>query len=246
MAVAAPRQTRRRKQNGSGRGVDSSGGPVIDPTENVLALVQVEKEHAQELRAADQRLNEELRQADYRLNRAVFEGEVRYQDGMRNAESRRQNDIITLKQTYDDKVSAILTAQVTTTSDLISTQLDKVTDNLSKQISAAADQARTLMGTLSDRIGTLEQSRWEVAGRASVQDPATAAALKKLNSTINGLGTSRDEGRGATVGADRMWVVVAIVIAGIAAAAALYPHISPGRLEPVYQAPPAYSQPPTK
>lgn len=180
------RQTRRpvkssqsKAQSGAGMGVDVYGGPVIDPTENVLSLVDVEKAHARELRAADLEHDRDLRTA-----------EARYQDGMRQAEKEKQEALAVLKQGYDKQISDILTVQVKTTSELISTQLDKVTTSLSNQINAARQEQIGLIGTLSERIGRLEQNQWQTSGKASVSDPATAEALSRMATSITSLSAS--------------------------------------------------------
>lgn len=184
--MAAVRQTRRPKgrgqdqgKSGAGMGVDVFGGPVIDPTENVLSLVDVQTEHADKLRQTDRDHEKDLRDA-----------ESRYQDGMRAADNERQRDLANLKERYDKQISDILTVQVKTTSELISTQLDKVTTSLSNQISAATVTQVGLITTLSERIGRLEQNQWQTAGKTSVSDPATADALTRMSNSISALSTT--------------------------------------------------------
>jgi hypothetical protein len=53
-----------------------------------------------------------------------------------------------------------------------------------------------LILTLSERIGKLEQARWEVSGRSSVSDPAIADALRELSIGVHSLKT----GEGKSVG----------------------------------------------
>lgn len=168
-------------------GIDTFGGPVIDPTENVLSLVDVEKGHAKELRQADLDYDKDMRAA-----------EARYQDGMRLAEKEKQQALAELKQGYDKQISDILTVQVKTTSELISTQLDKVTTSLSNQIQAAAVQQSGLITTLSERIGRLEQNQWQTAGKTSVSDPATADALSRMAAGIASLSTTTTEAMNKT------------------------------------------------
>jgi hypothetical protein len=241
------RQTRNRARNGRGIGVDASGAPVVDPTENVLALVQVEKEHAQELRAADKEAHAAIIAAIKEGAQQRLESERRFQDGMRAAESKRIDDLAEIKRFYDDKISVILTTQVTTTSELISGQLEKVTTSLSNQITTAANQAAGLLNTLSDRTGRLEQRSYESSGRTSVSDPATNAALQAMAESVRKLSETRSEGKGALASGERMWGLIAIIIAAIAALGAFWPHISPSRLEPVYQAaPPVYQGAPPR
>jgi len=93
----------------TGIGVDASGGPVIDPTENVLALVDVEKKHQQDLRAADT-----LRQ-----------------DDLRDAETRRINELATQKQTFDLELAKVLRANQDAAAMLLATSLKEVKNDLS-------------------------------------------------------------------------------------------------------------------
>jgi hypothetical protein len=102
------RQTRH-PPTGIGLGVDRTGGPVIDPTENVLALVDVQKQH--------QREKDDL--------------ERRYQDAMREAETRRLNELAAQKQTFDLELAKVLRANQDAASTLLATQLKEVKNDLS-------------------------------------------------------------------------------------------------------------------
>jgi hypothetical protein len=102
------RQTRH-PPTGIGLGVDRTGGPVIDPTENVLALVDVQKQH--------QREKDEL--------------DRRYQDAMREAETRRINELAAQKQTFDLELAKVLRANQDAASTLLATQLKEVKNDLS-------------------------------------------------------------------------------------------------------------------
>lgn len=190
--------------SGAGVGVDVFGGPAIDPTENVLSLVDVEKGHWKELRQSDRDHDRDLRAA-----------ESKFQDGMRNAEKDKQTALAELKQGYDKQISDILTVQVKTTSELISTQLDKVTTSLSNQISAATVTQVGLINTLSERIGRLEQNQWQTAGKTSVSDPATADALSRMASGIASLSTTTTEAMGKISNANAE--AITKLTAGIAA-----------------------------
>jgi hypothetical protein len=197
--------------SGAGTGVDVHGGPVIDPTENVLALVDVQKDHSLSLRVDDNKYHE-----------AMLAAEAKYQDGMRHAEVEKQRELASLKQVYDKQISDILTVQVKTTSELISTQLDKVTTSLSNQINAAAVQQMGLTTTLSERIGRLEQAQWQSAGKTSVSDPATADALTKMALAVQSLTMTEKKSEGQVTGRDDMvkWFIAALTI--VIAIAAIY------------------------
>lgn len=162
----------------TGIGVDQFGSPVIDPTANVIALVEVETRHAKEIRELENKRQDELR---------IAEG--RRQDELRKAEQVHQEKIAALKLGADKQMSDVLTVQVKTTSELISKQLEKETKSLSDQIGAQATQQQALLSTLSDRIGRLEQVSWTAGGKTSVSDPATAESLMRMSNSISSLST---------------------------------------------------------
>jgi hypothetical protein len=168
--------------------VDAQGGQVIDPTENVLALVDVEKQHQADIRAM----------------------EHQYQNDMRHAESRRLDDLAELRVQYEARISEVLTVQVKTTSELISTQLDKVTTALGLQITSSVN-------SLLERIGQLERFRWEVGGKTSVQDPALSATLSQMVTAIAALQATRDQGEGKHLGRSEMFAWAVAVVGAVAA-----------------------------
>ena len=167
---------------GTGIGIDRYGGGVVDPTANVIALVEAETRHAKEIRELENQRQDELREA-----------ESRRQDELRIAEQAHQEAMASLKQGSDKQMSDVLTVQVKTTSDLISKQLEKETASLANQFQAAAAQLSALITTLSERIGRLEQSRWEVTGKTSVSDPATADSLRMMSNSISALTNNTNE-----------------------------------------------------
>ena len=92
-----------------GIGVDSRGGAVVDPTKNVLDLVE----------AAIRR------QDDLRL----LEG--RFQNAMRDSETRRINELASQKQLFDLELARVLRSNVDAASLLLATQLKEVKNDLS-------------------------------------------------------------------------------------------------------------------
>src|ERR1700722_4904064 len=170
---------------------------IVDPTKNVEDLVRALEITLEKLRFADAKRADDLRTADKEMLQALY----------------------TQKDRYDRQIFDIQTVQVKTTSDLISAQLSKETASLANQINAATVQNQGLISTLSERIGKLEQARWEVTGRASVQDPATADALREMAMSVRELSESRSEKKGTGMGQDRLigYIIAALTI-GFAAA----------------------------
>jgi uncharacterized membrane protein YgaE (UPF0421/DUF939 family) len=198
-----------------GLGVDYLGGPVIDPTVNVNALVETLEKHNREIRDLERNHSRDLRDADRRYNSLES-----------NSEARRLNDLAALKSSYDKQISDMLSVQVKTTSDLISTQLDKVTTALSAQITtltnATQAQFATLTTTLGDRIAQVERFRYEWGGRTAVSDPATSDALKNLADAVSRLRSGEASTSGRDTGRSEMiaWFAAAVML--MAAVAALF------------------------
>ncbi len=186
-----------------GFGVDAQGRQVVDPTENVKALVEQEKQHGLELRHLQDAHLEAIRSADTKRS-----------DDLRSSDKEWADKFASMKERYDDKIFNIQTVQVKTTSDLISAQLSKETGSLSNQITAASAQTQMTMNIISGRVDKLEQQRWEVAGRQSVSDPATAEALRSMAAAVEGLSSAKDK----QTGGNAVWAAVAVIITIIIAA----------------------------
>jgi len=134
---------------------DENGGPVIDPTKNVLDLVKAESKYQDGMRDALERL----------LN-AKAEGEAKTTKLLSEAESKRIDQLASLRLTYDARIADMLRTSVESTSSLVSTQLVQI------------------QNTFNDRVAKLEQFRWESGGKTSVSDPAIADALGKMSASI--------------------------------------------------------------
>lgn len=193
-----------------GIGIDAAGGGVVDPTKNVEALVRALELTLDKLRTADTRRSDDLRLANDRR-----------QDDLRDADNKRLLELATQKDRYDRQIFDIQTVQVKTTSDLISAQLSKETGSLSNQINAATVQTQGLILTLSGRIDKLEQARYEGAGRASVQDPATAAALTQMAHSIQTLTDSKNTISGKSEGSGGVWLIIFAVLAALSSISAI-------------------------
>jgi hypothetical protein len=129
--MAAPEQR-------PGIGIDSSGGQVIDPTKNVLDLVEAGRQAADKLRESDLRYIDAMRAA-----------ETRRIDQLREAETHRINELAAQKERYDIELAKILRANQDAASTLLATQLKEVKNDL------------------ADRTSKLEQFRWESGGKFS-------------------------------------------------------------------------------
>jgi hypothetical protein len=165
-----------------GVGVDSRGGAVIDPTENVIALVKAGEVTATMLRAADQRfldaqlaayekLQNFAREAEAKLQNFARDAEARIATVRSESETRRIDQLATLRQDFQDTIKDMLAESVRSTQSLVANQLLQI------------------QATFDTRVTKLEAYQLTQAGRSSVADPATEAAMARLNTTMSALAT---------------------------------------------------------
>src|SRR5450830_1068514 len=148
-----PRQTR------SGLGVDLHGGPVVDPTENVLALVHAAVNRQDDLRiAADKfmeaelmhvRLTEELRASHHR---ELGEKEANRLDAIRQVDVLNGN---AAAKAASDAI-AVLAATTAANAEKLRTDLNSTATTMAKQTAdvaatMAAQQAATVAG-ITERL----------------------------------------------------------------------------------------------
>ena len=206
-----------------GAAVDSHGRAVIDPTANVLALVEAAVSRLNDLRAVDVESTHELRAADNHRN-----------DELRVAESRRLTEIAALHALYGEKLSigeskridairAVDVAAVATAADRSAQQAQV----LATQVAASAETLRGLVATtaatvatqlstiatqLTERIAALEKAQYESKG-ISTGSP--------LMDRISALESAKHEGAGSSKGMRDLWgfvvgaTVALIAIAGL-------------------------------
>ena len=121
----------------AGSGVDIYGGPVIDPTKNVLDLVRAESKYQDAMRDAEAKL-------------AALASK---------AEKCRIDDLAALRLIYDQRIAEDLRVNVKTTSDQLAGQLVKETGALSNQISALttsfSGQLTTLTTSFTNQVSAL-------------------------------------------------------------------------------------------
>jgi hypothetical protein len=204
----------------AGTGVDIYGGPVVDPTKNVLDLVRAESKYQDAMRDAEAKL-------------AALASK---------AEKCRIDDLAALRLIYDQRIAEDLRVNVKTTSDQLAGQLVKETGALSNQISALTtsfsgqlttlttsftNQVSALTNAITPRIADLERFRWEQGGKTSERDPAVSQALIDMAKAINALQEYRKKEEGHTQGVGQIWTMIigaAVLASAIGAVVSLFIH----------------------
>jgi len=198
-----------------GIGVDAAGGAVIDPTANVLQLVEAAITRQDDLRLAQKELTDikaaHLKEmADLRATHAVdmlngqrdlAAAESRRVDAIALAESRRidallaaQQNAVALATTRAELTAAALAERVDTSAKTLATAVETTAKTLAVTVEATAK-------TLSERIVPLEQARYQGVGKSSVADPAMEILISEVKAlrAADNTRTGFDAGKAAVI-----------------------------------------------
>ena len=191
-----------------GVAVDAQGGAVIDPTENVLALVQAAVNRQDDLRiAADKfmeaelmhvRLTEELRASH---QRELGEKEANRLDAIRQVDVLNGNAAANAEKLRTD-LNSTATTMAKQTADVAATM--------------AAQQAATVAG-ITERLSALEKSSYEGIGKGRVADPMMAEFMADMKSMLR----AQSQTVGKSEGISATWAVVVGVIGMVVAVIAV-------------------------
>jgi hypothetical protein len=208
----------------NGLGVDSSGGPVIDPTANVIALTDAANRRQDDLRALNDKLTDaklaHLKEvSDLRSHHAEEMGKIReeHQEKIAKAEAARLDSIRQVDREEVAKTANAANMAISTLAEqtraLATTMAKTVTDT------AAAQEIRNSAqyGDINKRVSALELSTSEGKGKSTQADPR----MEELVRVVNRLQESQNEGSGRMAGASQSWALVAAVFMGLIAAGGL-------------------------
>lgn len=234
--AAKRRETTRRQMAGASAGpsVDVSGTPVIDPTENVIALVEAAHKRQDDLRV------ETNRRVDAEVNhlRLTVELQARHEKEIRDLESRRldairQVDVTAVKTEADRALAAIQALAVTTAANAenLRTALQNTAQTIAKQTSDTVQQ-------ITERIAALEKSSYEGAGKSQVADPQIEALVREMTAVRSAQSGFTGERRGI----GQSWGVILGVVGlismlisiGTAVVIASRPTTAPSVQQPLY------------
>lgn len=137
----------------TGLGVDSTGGPVIDPTQNVLDLVKAAIQRQDDLRAAESRHTREI---------AMLRAE--YDEKLRKAETARIDAIRAVDVGAVNRAAEVSAQQATT----LAVQVAQSAETLRTQVAAAATAATVALAAalepIQKDIADLRRAQYEAQG----------------------------------------------------------------------------------
>lgn len=158
----------------SGIGVDATGGPVIDPTANVIALNEAANKRQDDLR----KLSRELFDSHVLHLKEIVELHARYSRELAIKESERLDSIrqvdVLAGNTAADRALVAIQTLATSQAAAAETLRSMVTTTAS---TIAAQTSETVAG-LTNRIAQLEKSSYEGAGKgAGAKNTVTYAII---------------------------------------------------------------------
>ncbi len=172
----------------SGTGVDAYGGPVIDPTRNVLSLVDAAVRRQDDLADAERRRVNDVAVATDRL----VEVRLDYERQLGAAESKRVDALALAESRRIDALRAIDAGSI----QLAAAEARNVADVLRGLVSSAAAGANTQreqdLLRVNERFARLEQIQYEQRGQTTEKQEskqttlATASIIAILISAVIG------------------------------------------------------------
>lgn len=195
--------------------VDASGGATIDPTANVLQLVEAAVERLDDLRASENKRLDDLRAAESRRVDGEAALRAHYDGLLAAAEAKRIDAIRAVDVAAVAVASERATQQAQVLANQVSTSADALRALVATTATAMAQAQTTLTQQFNDRIALLEKASYEGKGRSAYTDPA----MTEMSATLTALLKNQSQQTGKSEGISTTW---AVVIAGITMAVALF------------------------
>lgn len=185
----------------------------IDPTYNVLQLVETAVERLNDLRSADRHSNKEM----ISLNKEIISLHISYWDKLRTsdeklslAESKRIDAIRAVDVGAVAIASERSNQQATVLANQVAASADTLRSLVATTAATVATQFQTVTNQLMEKIALLEKSQYVGIGKERVTDPLMSELLAEVKSLRGSRSTG--EGAGAMVNKFIGWVVAAAAV----------------------------------
>lgn len=188
---------KRKRRDSSGLTVDATGAPAIDPTENVLSLVEAAQERGEAIRL----LTQEVSNARFAHIEAVVALRAEHAKEIRTLEAGRLEKIREVDVLAGNTAAERAQVAITTLATVTSTNAETLRAMVANTAANIASQTAAANAALTERIAALEKSSYTGAGRSAVADPAMA----ELVSEMKMLRQAQTAGSGKSEGKSAMW-----------------------------------------
>jgi hypothetical protein len=195
--------------------VDAAGGPTIDPTANVLQLVEGAIRRVDDLRDSDRVYVERLIHDEKDHIREILTLRSEHFKELAIAEAKRIDAI----RAVDVGAVAVAAERQVAAAGVLADQLAKSAEQtralVQDQAVTVATAQRQLIEPMMARLAALERTQAEGIGRSGVADPQTAAMMAELRAMRESIALSAGAKQGGqdtrVEGRDQTRMVLAVV-----------------------------------
>jgi cobalamin biosynthesis Mg chelatase CobN len=150
--------------NSTGPGVDAEGRPVVDPTQNVLDLVEAAIRRQDDLIEAAIRRQDDLRESESRHVREVMTLRADYQKMLREAESARIDAIRAVDVGAVNRAAEVSAIQASTLAAQVTAAADAARTAVQVAQSAATTELKATVEPLIQAVADLRRAQYEAQG----------------------------------------------------------------------------------
>ena len=199
--------------SGQSRGpaTDQKNNPVVDPTDNVMKLVEASNQRQDDLRNAEnRRIEEGMKHIEFVANLRA-----EYAEKLSSAEAKRIDAI----RAVDVNAVAVASQRAADQATVLANQVLQSADTLRAALTATATtiaaQMESKFSGIIERVALLEKANYEGQGRSKVADPqidSLLAEVRRIATAQTATGGERRGGQqawGYVVGA--IGIIIAIV-----------------------------------
>lgn len=162
----------------------------IDPTANVIILVDLAVKRLDDLREAEIRRMNDVRLVDGRRIDEQLATHAMYEDKLALAEQKRLDAIRSVDVAAVSTAADRASAQAQVLANNVSTSAETLRQLVASTAASVATNLANVSTQLTDRLALLEKKQYEYQGKASVTDPQIDALLKKMDSVIESRATN--------------------------------------------------------
>lgn len=179
----------------NGIGVDKSGGPVIDPTKNVMDMVDAAISRQDDLREeTNRRMDAEISN----IKQMMIDLKEHAKE-LGSAEAKRIDAIRAVDVNAVAVASERQSAAATVLANQVSQSADALRTLVSTTATATAEQSRQQMAQVTDRLTAVERVQYEGRGRQVVDDPRMAQLVEQVDKIASAQQTAGGKSQGLSM-----------------------------------------------
>jgi sulfite reductase alpha subunit-like flavoprotein len=148
-----------------GPGVDATGQPVIDPTQNVLDLVRAAIQRQDDLRDMADKHSKEVRDLGDRHTREIVAIRAEFGEKLREAESKRIDAIRAVDVGAVNRAAEVASTQAATLAAQVATSAETLRNQVAAAASAATLALASALEPIKVDIADLRKAQYEAQGQ---------------------------------------------------------------------------------